>query len=97
MKSESASELLIAFGGISQELTSRGLKPKLQTMENEASSALKFTSQKITWLTKSPHPTLPQTQCNIMMLIWPRVKGAILVVNHEVINLMSPIGSLVIV
>jgi hypothetical protein len=36
-------------------------------------------------------------QDHVMMFIWPRVKGAILIVNHEVINIMSPIGSLVIV
>jgi hypothetical protein len=37
MKSKSSSEWLKAFGGIFQELTSRGFKLKLQTMENEAS------------------------------------------------------------
>jgi hypothetical protein len=41
MKSKSASECLKAFGGIFQELTSRGFNPKLQTMDNEASAALK--------------------------------------------------------
>jgi hypothetical protein len=41
MKSKSASEYLKAFGEIFQELTSRGFKPKLQTMDNEASAALK--------------------------------------------------------
>jgi hypothetical protein len=40
MKSKSASEWLKAFGGIFQELASQGSKPKLQTMDNEASAAL---------------------------------------------------------
>jgi hypothetical protein len=39
MKSKSASEWLNAFGGIFQELMSRGFKPKLQTMDNEASTS----------------------------------------------------------
>jgi ribosomal protein L28 len=41
MKSKSASEWLKAFGGIFQELTSRRFKPNLQTMDNEASAAIK--------------------------------------------------------
>jgi hypothetical protein len=47
MKSKSASEWLEAFGGIFQELMPRGFNPKLKTMDNEASSALKVTSQKM--------------------------------------------------
>jgi hypothetical protein len=51
MKSKSASEWLKAFGEIFQELTSRGFKPKLQTIYNEASSALKsyFTENDLTY------------------------------------------------
>jgi hypothetical protein len=51
MKSKSASEWLKAFGGIFQELTSRGFSPKLQTMDNEASAALKsyFTDNDMTY------------------------------------------------
>jgi deoxyribose-phosphate aldolase len=41
MKSKSASEWLKAFVGIFQESTSRGFNPKLHTMDNEASAALK--------------------------------------------------------
>jgi hypothetical protein len=41
MKSKSASEWLKAYEHIHQELTSRGFKPKLQTLDNEASAALK--------------------------------------------------------
>jgi hypothetical protein len=48
MKSKSASEWLEAFGGIFQELTSRGFKPKLQTMDNEASAALQNYLHKMT-------------------------------------------------
>jgi hypothetical protein len=51
IKSKSDSKWLKAFGEIFQELTSRGLKPKLQTMDNESSAALKSFSQKITWHT----------------------------------------------
>jgi hypothetical protein len=42
MKSRSASEWLKLYGGIHQELTSKGFKPKLQTLDNEASVALKI-------------------------------------------------------
>jgi hypothetical protein len=41
MKSSSASEWVKAYDLIHQELTSKGFKPKLQTLDNEASSALK--------------------------------------------------------
>jgi hypothetical protein len=50
MKSRSASEWVRVFGEVFQELTSRGFKPKLQTMDNEASAALKnnLTEQELT-------------------------------------------------
>jgi hypothetical protein len=41
MKSRYASEWVKAYYHIHQELTAKGLKPKLQTLDNEASSALK--------------------------------------------------------
>jgi hypothetical protein len=41
MKSSSASEWLKVYEDIHQELTSRGFEPKLQTLDNEASAALK--------------------------------------------------------
>jgi hypothetical protein len=41
MKSRSASEWLKSYGGIHQELTSSWFTPKLQTLDNEASSSLK--------------------------------------------------------
>jgi hypothetical protein len=40
MKSRSASEWLKSYEHIHQELTSRGFKPKLQILDNEASAAL---------------------------------------------------------
>jgi hypothetical protein len=41
MKSRSASEWVQAYDNIHQELTVKGFIPKLQTLENEASTALK--------------------------------------------------------
>jgi hypothetical protein len=41
MTSRSASEWVKAYDSVHQELTIKGLKPKLQTLDNEASSALK--------------------------------------------------------
>jgi hypothetical protein len=41
MKSRSASECVKAYDIIHQELTVKGFKPKLQTLDNEASAALK--------------------------------------------------------
>jgi hypothetical protein len=44
MKSRSASEWVKAYDIIHQELTGKGFKPKLQTLDNEASAALKIFS-----------------------------------------------------
>jgi hypothetical protein len=41
MKSRSASEWVKAYDHIHQELTAKGFKPKLQTLDNKASAALK--------------------------------------------------------
>jgi hypothetical protein len=41
MKSRSASEWIKAYDHIHQELTSKGFKPKLQSLDNEASATLK--------------------------------------------------------
>jgi hypothetical protein len=41
MKSLSASEWVKAYDTVHQELTVKGFKPKLQTLDNEASAALK--------------------------------------------------------
>jgi hypothetical protein len=41
MKSRSASEWVNVYDTIHQELTVKGIKPKLQTLDNEASTAMK--------------------------------------------------------
>jgi hypothetical protein len=57
MKSRSASEWVKAYDSIHQELTVKGFKPKLQTLDNEASAALKnfFTVNDITYQLVPPH------------------------------------------
>jgi hypothetical protein len=57
MKSRSASEWVKAYDSIYQELTVKGLKPKLQTLNNEASTALKnfFTVNNIAYQLVPPH------------------------------------------
>jgi hypothetical protein len=57
MKSRSESEWLQAYSVIHQELTARGFIPKLQTLENEASSALKsyFTENDMEFQLVPPH------------------------------------------
>jgi hypothetical protein len=57
MKSRSASEWVKSYGNIHQELTVKGFKPKLQTLENEASTALKsfFTVNNIAYQLVPPH------------------------------------------
>jgi hypothetical protein len=56
-KSRSAPEWLKAYDNIHQELTSRGFKPKLQALDNEASAALKsfFTENDMEYQLVSPH------------------------------------------
>jgi hypothetical protein len=57
MKSRSASEWVKAYDIIHQELTSKSFKPKLQTLDNEASSALKnfFTTHDVEYQLVPPH------------------------------------------
>jgi hypothetical protein len=57
MKSRSASEWVKAYDSIHQELTFKGFKPKLQTLDNEASAALKnfFTVNDIAYQLVPPH------------------------------------------
>jgi hypothetical protein len=57
MKSRSASAWVKAYESIDQELTINGFKPKLQTLDNEASTALKnfFTVNDITYQLVPPH------------------------------------------
>jgi hypothetical protein len=57
MKSRSASEWVKEYDSIHQELTIKGFKPKLQTLDNEASTALKnfFTTNNIAYQLVPPH------------------------------------------
>jgi hypothetical protein len=57
IKSRSASEWVKAYGSIHQELTVKGFKPKLQTLDNETSTALKnfFTVKNIAYQLVPPH------------------------------------------
>jgi hypothetical protein len=57
MKSRSASEWVKAYDSVHQELTVKGFKPKIQTLDNEASTALKtfFTVNDITYQLVPPH------------------------------------------
>jgi hypothetical protein len=57
MKSRSASEWVNAYDHIHQELTAKGFKPKLQTLDNEASAALKhfFTANDMEYQLVPPH------------------------------------------
>jgi hypothetical protein len=57
MKSRSASEWVKAYDHILQELTVKGFKPKLQTLDNEASAALKilFTANDVECQLVPPH------------------------------------------
>jgi hypothetical protein len=57
MKSRSASEWAKAYDTVHQELTVKGFKPKLQTLDNEASAALKnfFTVNDVAYQLVPPH------------------------------------------
>jgi hypothetical protein len=57
MKSRSASEWVRAYESIHQELIFKGFKPKLQTLDNEASTDLKnlFTVNSIAYQLVPPH------------------------------------------
>jgi hypothetical protein len=57
VKSRSASEWVKAYYTIHQELTVKGFKPKLQTLGNEASAALKnfFTANDVDYQLVPPH------------------------------------------
>jgi hypothetical protein len=57
MKSSSASEWVKVYDSIHQELTFKGFKPKLKTLDNEASTVLKnfFTVNDIAYNLVPPH------------------------------------------
>jgi hypothetical protein len=57
MKSRSASEWVKAYDSVHQAIAVKGFKPKLQTLDNEASAALKnfFTANDIIYQLVPPH------------------------------------------
>jgi hypothetical protein len=57
MKSRSASEWVKAYDHIHQEITAKDFKPKFQTLDNEASAALKhfFTANDVEYQLVPPH------------------------------------------
>jgi hypothetical protein len=57
MESRSTSEWVKTYDTIHQELTVKGFKPKLQTLDNEASAALKhlFTANDVEYQLVPPH------------------------------------------
>jgi hypothetical protein len=57
MKSRSTSEWVKSYDSIHQELIIKGFKPKLQTLDNKASAALKnyFTVNNIAYQLEPPH------------------------------------------
>jgi hypothetical protein len=57
MKSRSASEWVKAYDTINQELTLKGFKPKLQALDNEASTAMKIflTASDVEYQLVPPH------------------------------------------
>jgi hypothetical protein len=57
MKSRFTSEWVKAYDHIHQELTAKGFKPKLQTLDNKASAALKnfFTTNDVEYQLVLPH------------------------------------------
>jgi hypothetical protein len=63
MKYRSALEWIKAYDHIHQELTVKGFKPKLQTLDNEASAALKnfFTANDMEYQLVPPHYHRPTT------------------------------------
>jgi hypothetical protein len=60
VKSRSESEWVKAYDHIHQELTAKGFKPKLQTLDNEASTALKnfFTTNDVEYQLVTPTATI---------------------------------------
>jgi hypothetical protein len=65
IKSWSDSEWVTAYDHIHQELTAKGFTPKLRTLDNEASAALKNFSLPMTWSTNWYRPTFTNaTQLN---------------------------------
>jgi hypothetical protein len=57
MKSKSVAEWVKAFGVVFDDMTAKCLRPNLQTMDNEASAALKnyFTEREMNYQLVPPH------------------------------------------
>jgi hypothetical protein len=57
MKSKSGAKWVREFGVVFNEMTAKGFKPKLKTMDNEASTALKkyFTAKEMNYQPAPPH------------------------------------------
>jgi hypothetical protein len=57
MKSKSGAKWVRSFGAVFYEMTAKGFKTKLQTMDNEASAALKnyVTEKEMSYQLVSPH------------------------------------------
>jgi hypothetical protein len=63
MKSRTTSEWVKAYGSIHQEITIKGFKPKIQTLDNEASTALKNFLDPTEYQLSTGSASLPLTQC----------------------------------
>jgi hypothetical protein len=63
MKSKSGAEWVRAFGIVFDEMTAKGFKHKLQTMDNEAWAALKNYFMEKNELSIIGPPALPQIKC----------------------------------
>jgi hypothetical protein len=88
MKSRLASEWVKAYDTIHQELTVKGFKPKLQTLDNEASAALKifFTANAVEYQVVPPYCHLRNASerailnfkelCGWALIVRPRFSNA---------------------
>jgi hypothetical protein len=63
MRNRTDAEMLRAYGVILNRLIARGLKPKLQRLDNEASTALKKYLQEEMDINTNLSPSHPSPQC----------------------------------
>jgi hypothetical protein len=73
MKSRSASEWVKAYDSIHHKLTVKGFKPKLQTLDNEASTALK----NFVTVNDIAYQDFQGTLCGRDLLSWPLLPNAV--------------------
>jgi hypothetical protein len=71
MKSRLASEWVKSYDHIHQELTSKGFKTKLQTLDNEASAASNLFP--LTAIGATPLNGLFTLSKNILSQVWPQL------------------------